>query len=138
MTGSEIASAIEHGVTSQSELITTLSLAVIGGLLVVLLQTRLHNATNPNNQIQLRYFALFVLAIIPAGLAIALGYAVSGMLVQVAPQLFSHSFDTTKPSFSQDFGPAPIGLLQLLSLIQFVVFFIAVLVGGAFILINRR
>ena len=138
MASPEVASAIERGITSQSELITSLSLAVIGGLLVFFLQVRIHNATNPNNQIQLRRFAFFIIALFSAGAAIALGYVVAGMLIQMAPQLFSHSFDVTKPFSSQDFGPAPINWLQIVSMIQFLIFLGSIVAGVIFVLSNRR
>ena len=138
MANPEIAAAIERGITSQSELITSLSLAVIGGLLAFFLQVRIHNASNSKNQIQLRYFACFVVALACAGISIALGYVVAGMLIQIAPQLFSHSFDLAARFSAQNFGVAPTGFLQIVSLCQFLVFFGAVAFGVVFVLSNRR
>jgi hypothetical protein len=137
MAGSEIASAVESGITSQSQLITTLSLAVIAGLVGVLWQSRLHNATHPR-PIHLRCFPFFILAVTCAGIAIALNYVVAGMLIEMAPQLFSHAFDATKSFSTQDFSPAPISRLRLVSLIQFFVFFVAIAAGATFVFCNRK
>jgi hypothetical protein len=138
MESGDIAAAVERGITSQAELITSLSLAVIGGLLAYLLQVRIHNATHPSNLIDLRRFNYFVLALVGAGIAIALGYVVAGILIQISPQLFSHTFDVAKSFSAQEFSPAPTGLLQLISLVQFLVFLGAVLAGVVFIMSNRR
>lgn len=138
MVDSEIASAVERGITSQSELITSLSLAVIGGLLVLLLQFRMHNAANPENPVEMHWFPLYCVALTFSGLSIVFGYFLSGMLVQMAPQMFSHAFDATRKFSEQDFGPAPVGRLQVVSLLQFLVFVGAILAGVTFILRNRH
>jgi hypothetical protein len=136
MAGSEIATAVQTGITSQSQLITTLSLAVIVGLLGVLWQSRLHNATHPH-PIHLRSFKFFIFAVICAGIAIALNYVIAGMLIEMAPQLFSHTFDATKSFSTQDFGSAPISQLRYASLIQFSVFVAAIVFGAIFVARNR-
>ena len=138
MPDTDIASAIARGITSQSELITSLSLAAIGGLLVLILQFRMHNAANPDKLIEMRWFPLFCVALACLGISICVGYVLSGMLVQMAPQIFSHVFDATKNFTEQDFGPAPVVLLRLFSLLQFLIFLGGIGAGTAFFLRNRR
>lgn len=137
MPNTDIAAAVERGVSGQSDLITSLSLAVIGGLLVLLLQVRVHNASNPSQQIEIKRFPFLATSLICAGTAIALGYVISGMLVQMAPQIFSHTFDLNQSFSSQDFGPAPTGWLQIVSISQFLVFLGSVISGVVFGLGNR-
>ncbi len=67
----EIAIAIERGITSQSELLTTLSTAIIAYLFALILQIRIHNASNPQNkQVTLKFMWTFWVAVSLSGVSI--------------------------------------------------------------------
>lgn len=138
MSDVEIASAIERGVTGQSDLITSLSLAVIGGLLAVLLRVRIHNVSNPSKEIELKWLSAFWVALGLAGVSILISLFLSGMLVQMAPALFSHTFDAGKKFTEQEIQSVPVAQLRALSLTQFFTFFAAVFAGTVFVFRNRK
>ncbi|MFN3225407.1 MAG: hypothetical protein ACE360_04055 [Hyphomicrobiales bacterium] len=134
----DIAAAAERSITSQGELLTTLSLAVIGGLLAVILRVRIHNSSNPASVIDLRCVWVMWIAMGLAAVSIGLSYLVSGMLVQMSPQIFSAVFDSTKAFSSQDFGNAPVSTMMTLSFAQFVCFCLSVIAGTIFVFSNRK
>lgn len=133
---SDIASAIEGGIASQSDLVTSLSLAFIGGLLFLFQQARFPPGGTRKRTMQAMW--TFWVALVCAGAAIVAGYVLSGILLSMAPPLYGHSFDTAKSFFSQDFGSVPVWLLWLTSLIQFIVFIAAIPFGIAFVVCNDR
>lgn len=138
MANTDIASAAERSLTSQAELVTTLSLAVVGGILAIIVQIRTHNASNGNQRIVLRNTCLMWLAMIAAAIAIALNYVISGMLIQVAPQLFSLAYDASLAFSDQQFGKAPIWAIQAMSLIQFIAFVASIVFGVFFVATNSE
>lgn len=137
--GTEVAVAIERGIASQSALLTTLSLAVIGGLFALLLQIRIHNASHSETQqIAFRQFWAFWVSIVLAGLAIGCGYLISGIFVQFGPTFFAHEFDPQLTFSSQMFAKSQISMLRVFALAQFVVFSLAIVFGGVFVFSNRK
>jgi len=136
--GGLIASAAERNITSQSELLATLSFALIAGLLAAILQVRISNAGSGEDKITLRCFFMAWCAMGFAAFSILLSYFVSGAIVEMTPQLFVHTFDTQKSFSNQNFGIAPFERLRFLSMLQLGVFLLAVVFGTLFIAINRR
>lgn len=63
-------------------------------------------------------------------------YIVSGMLVEMSPQIFSTQFDVSRPFSSQDFGVAPIKMLQRFSAVQFFSFTLSIIFGAFFVILN--
>ena len=92
MDDADIASAIEKGITKQAQLITSLSLAVIGGLLVLMLQIKTHNASNPQDMIEFRYACFFWLSLGGSGVAILVGFLIFGLLIETAPIFYRLKF----------------------------------------------
>lgn len=135
---SNIAAAIERGISGQSSLIISLSLAVMAGLYAVTLQTRFHNASNPAQQITLSAWWAFWLAELACGLSILLGYMLSGTLIQMAPALHSHTFDASKKFSDHVDKDVPIDLLGSLSMWQASVFVFAVFFSSVFLIMNRK
>lgn len=138
MSDIQIASAVERGITSQSELITSMSLAVIAGLVALLLQLRIHNTSHPDKKIDTAWTPLFYLSLAFCALSICIGYIISGALVQMAPQLFSHKFQKGAKFSDQAIGEAPIGMVQFFSAAQFIVFSIAVICALSYVVRNRK
>ena len=134
----EIAAAAERNIVSQAELVSTLSLAVIGGVLAVLVRARTHNFSGGNEEIHLKHIWLMWSSMALAALSVALSYVVSGMLVQMSPQIFSVEFDVSKGFSHQDFGRAPMSLLQTISGLQFLAFLLSIVAGAGFVAFNRQ
>ena len=133
----EIAAAAERSIVSQAELVSTLSLAVIGGMLAVLIQVRTHNSSDDTKEIFLKHIWLMWGSTTLAVISIALSYVVSGMLVQMSPQIFSVEFDYTKRFSRQDFGSAPMSWLRTISGLQFLAFLLSIVTGAGFVVTNR-
>ena len=135
----EIAQAIERGIAGQSDLLTTLAVAVIAGLLALLYQTRVLNAgLNANNRVALRQMRAFWVAVVLAGFVVFFGYAITGYLIQYAPLLHGHGFDASKSFLRQDFETDDIERLQLFSKMQAAAFAFAVAAGVWFVFANRK
>ena len=133
----EIAAAAERNIVSQAELLATLSLAVIGGILAVLVQARVHNSSDGIEGIHFKHIWLMWITMALAALSVALSYVVSGMLVQMSPQIFSVEFDASKRFSRQDFGGAPMSGLLAISGLQFFAFLFSILAGVGFVATNR-
>lgn len=122
----EIAAAMERAVSSQSELITSLSLLVIGGLLTLMLQYEMH-----------KWFIVMLASVVCMAASIALGYMISGNIIQVAPQLYGHQFTLDVRFWDQEFHNNKVSQIETLSLWQFVTFFSGVVIGALFVVKNR-
>lgn len=137
MDNAVIATAIERGIAGQSELVTSLSLALIGGLLFFMLQLKMHNVDNPTSRVAMHRFWCFVVSLSLAGLAILSGFFVSGMLIEVAPIFFSHEFISSVKFSDQDIKGAPIAWLRCLSISQAFLFLSSVVFGTLAMVRNR-
>ena len=138
MVNVDIAAAAERSLTSQAELLTTLSLAVIGGLLAVIIRVRTHNASGGNKPIEINHMWLMWIAMGCAAVSIATSYLISGMLIQMSPLIFSHNFDPTQAFSNQEFGDAPILQIQTFSFLQFLTFALSIIFGIFFVVANSR
>jgi len=135
----DIAQAIERGISGQSDLLTTLAVAIIAGLLALLYQVRALNAgLNEDKRIELRCMFFFWLTVVAAGAAVGFGYGISGYLVQYAPALHAHSFETSKAFVKQPFTSDKLFSLQVFSQWQVGCFSLAALAGIWFVFVNRK
>ena len=128
MDDTSIADAVERGLFRQMQLITSLSVAIIGGLFLFFLQIKLHNAQavfSKTSTIVVEGAWLFYFSLGFSGLAILCGFLVSGMLIEVGPILFQHKFDRQKFS-SQALTQAPMRQLRYLSIAQSIAFLLSV------------
>jgi hypothetical protein len=137
MPSKEIAAAAERGISSQSALITSLSIAVIGGLLAFLIQIKMHNAGNPEKKVTLNSYGVYYTALALAGLSIAIGYILTGMLIEMSPQIFSHTYENAMSFSDQKFGDVPVWALNWLSITQFGLFAGSIFFGVLFTLRNK-
>ena len=136
---SDIAQAIEHGIAGQSDLLTTLAVAVIAGLLALLYQTRVLNAgLDADSRVALRRMSAFWVAIVLAGVVVFFGYAITGFLIQYAPFLHGHSFDPSKSFLKQNFETDGIERLRLFSFLQAAAFMLVIVAGVWFVFANRK
>ena len=86
--------AIERGIVRQAQLIASLWLAVIGGLLALLLQVQVkfHNVTYPTATIELQHILLLWVAVGAGGIAILIGFLLFGLLIEIAPIFYKLRF----------------------------------------------
>lgn len=68
----EIALAAERSISGQNELLTTLSIAVIGGVLAILVQINFQNSEKVDQDVRLRFRFLMWLSILFAMITVAL------------------------------------------------------------------
>ena len=128
----EIASAIERGIVGQANFLASLSTAIFGGMVAFRLQFRLSSSAAR----QVRWTWAFWLATVFAVPTIGLPFAISGMLIEVAPVLFSFPFDTTKELAAQDFSGTRMEDVQTYSKMQVFTFIPLAIFAGTFILKN--
>lgn len=141
-----IAAIIERGIIGQTELITSLSLAVIGGLLALMIQVKIHNASHPASTAVFEGLHWFVASLVLAGLAIITGFLVYGMMIEMGPLIITHDFERARfsdqniqyvPPSKTEAEAVPIGGLRALSIGQ-VVFFLASVVCTAVVMLKNR
>ena len=122
-----VATAIIDGIIGQADLITSLSLVVMSGLLALMIQWKFHNAAHPDPKktFALNAFYFYVTALLLAGAAIILGFIIAGMMIEMTPILFVHEFTTEKFS-KQDIKCAPLKALRCMAIAQVVAFMLAI------------
>ena len=96
-----VASAIERGIISQSELLSSLSVAVIGGLVALRLQLLLHNASRPKGVFAILRVRWYIAVVALATLTILIGFLISGRLLVISPALYNLQFEGVS-TFSDD------------------------------------
>lgn len=132
----DIAAAAERSISGQTELLTTLALAVIGGLLALLVKIKAHNAVPANTPIIVQQKWMMWMSLGFAALTVGMTLFIQGTLVEISPQMFTLSVDVSKSFSDQDFGVAPYGQLKSLALLQFLSFALSVVFGVLFVTAN--
>ena len=123
LTANPVADAVHRTLVSETELLISLSVAVIGSL--VLLMHRRKGGSFPGPIL----FGI-VVSIALAASSVAVGFVVLGMLIELAPVIFHVDFLPNKPFSSHDFGKAPYVGMQMFALAQQIVFSLSVLVAA--------
>lgn len=132
-----VADSIHRTIVGEAELITSLSVAIIGGLLALLMQIQHLKASHPDQAITLLGLPWFVAGLSLAAVSVAAGLAVTGMMIQGAPALFYHEFDASLRFSEQSIKNAPFDTaLQLLAMGQQIAFGLSV--GCATIVLYRN
>ena len=111
----DIAAAAERSISGQAELLTTLALAIIGGLLALLVKIKAHNAGPNNDPINIQHKWMMWSSLFFAAVTVGMTLFIQGTLVEISPQMFTLSVDVSKSFSDQDFGAAPYGQLKSLS-----------------------
>ena len=134
-TDADIARAVLDQITSQSDLLTTLSLGICGGLLFLMMQVMLHNGKEAQ-KIRFRWPALLVACFLTEGASIASGVFSRAAITAITPTVFSLDFSRignwTDAQFpGHDF-------LRVTAGMQFILFFLAIIELCVFILANHE
>ena len=134
--GTEVGSAVVEAITGQGDLLTTLSLAIIGGLFAFAVQIVLHNEGNELKRISLNaIWALMLCAALQLGSIVA-GYMLRGTLVAAIPMIFGSKFAVD--SQLQDNQIIGLDKARELAVYQFSFFAVGILMMIVFLLLNYK
>lgn len=116
--------------------ISSMSLAIIGGLVAAFLQIAFHNASKPDHQISICSPQILTIALFVEAFAILAGYiARASLLTRVA------HFQSLELAPNTDLGRQGLGFIsftQYASLVQFLLFMSGILLVGFFIVRNQK
>ena len=128
----EIAAAIERGIAGQAHFVATLATAMFAGTVALRFQVR----SRSNAKLAVRRAWAFWVAtglVLPT---VGIAFAISGLLIELAPILFSFSFDTAKEFSSQNFPGNRFETLMGYSRAQVVAFVLFAVFAATFVLTN--
>jgi hypothetical protein len=134
ISGSDIGDALIGSLGGQSDLLSSLSLATIGGLLAFAIQVMLHNASTPDKPIGLQWLWTWWGCIILEFGSISSSYLLKGSIVAAIPTIFGTNFIIGQP-IQENKVPA-LDNIQFLALIQFGCFILGILLLVAFLFRN--
>ena len=126
---SAIADAVHRTLVGETELLVSLSVAVIGGLVALIYR---------RNERHSPWYVWcgWALSLILASCSVVIGFIILGMTIEMAPAFFHASFEANKPFSRHDFGKVPFSRLQCLMLLQQIVFGLSVLCAALTFLAN--
>lgn len=127
-----IAAAIERGIVGQANFVAGLTTAIFGGMVALRVQFMLYGKEGPILRWSWGFWGATLFMLPTVGLA----FAISGLLIEIAPILFSHRFDIAKEFSQQNFCGTRIGKLEEFSLVQMLTFIVFVVLSGVFVLRN--
>ena len=128
----EIAAAVERGIIGQSNFLGGLATAIMGGIIAIRLQIRLTGGAH----MRVRWVCAFWIAMVFGMISIALVFVISGMMIELAPVLFSFRFDTSKELSSQEFGEMRITIVRVYTMAQLATFVVFTLFAASFAVKN--
>jgi hypothetical protein len=131
---------------SQVGLSTTLSTAICGGLVALVIQISIHNATGGTSKIALSYPNLIPVALALQVASILLGYFARGVITDIVPILMQLPPDTWQKAGAGGLQPLTFGAanfsgaasLYWFVLLQFVTMFIGLISIIAFACVNMK
>lgn len=130
------AEKILETISSQIDLLTTLSVGVCAGIVALFIQIAIHNRSGEASKLRLRWKDLLLAAFIFEGLALVFGYLSYGAITDAAPAILSLNLEATKTWVEHSFRNA--SLIRYLVLAQFVFFFSGIICVLACLLKNRK
>jgi hypothetical protein len=134
--GNEVGSALVDALAGQADLLSSLSLAVIGGLFAFAIQVMVHNSAQPKNKIRLSSLWTWWCALALEAVSIGASYLLKGSVVAAIPTIFGSKYLVGSPLAG---GTMPaLDMLRLLALCQFATFALGVLILMLFLVFNRR
>lgn len=136
MAASNNAEKILETISSQIDLLTTLSVGICAGIVALLIQIAIHNHADGSAKLRLRWGDLLFLAFFCEGASLVLGYLSYGALTDAAPIVLGLVLDSTKTFAQHEFPNA--GLIRGLALTQFLLFFVGILAVFVCLLRNRK
>lgn len=136
MDGKDIAPALIDALSSQSTILSSMGLAVLGGLLAFSMQIIFHNHGDSNRPIKVgKMISVWICAGCEV-VTVILGYLISGAIVSALPILFSSTYAADRALTAN--AIEPIGLIRDLSLAQFAFFMVGAIALVYFVSSNLR
>jgi hypothetical protein len=134
----KIAESVIEQMASQVQLFTSLSLAICGALLLLIMQVVLHNHDQVQSKqpIGIRSFYLWVLSFVFEGGSICFGALSQSAITSVTPAIFRLDFAQIENWTSAEFEGSY--SLRASALLQFAFFFLGILTVLFFVLSNRE
>ena len=120
MNWDEAAKSIIHSISSQIDLITTLSVGICAGIVALFLQITLHNHRKAERKLTLDWENLLFAAFCCEGLSIISGYCAYGSITNATPIIFSLTLEPQKTFAEYEFRNAT--LIRCLAISQFILF----------------
>jgi hypothetical protein len=130
----KIAEEIIKSMGSQMDLIFTLSVALCGGIIALLVQIAIHNRSKTAAPLNLRGYWLLVFTFLFAGVSIISGYLARGSITSSIPEIYQLDFSNIKSWGSASFEAS--STIKILFLSQFWTFFLAILCLFVIVCIN--
>lgn len=120
MTWEATAGKIIESMSTQIDLITTLSVGICAGIVALFLQIALHNHSKNDQRLILNRQNLLFIAFCCEGISIISGYCAYGSITEATPIIFSLDFEEGKTFVEYEFRNA--ALIRWLAKTQFIFF----------------
>lgn len=135
ISGNDVGSALVDALAGQADLLSSLSLAVIGGLFAFAIQVMIHNSAQTRNKIKMSSLWTWWCALALEATSIGTSYLLKGSVVAAIPTIFGSKYVVGSPLTG---GAIPgLDMLRLLAFSQFLTFALGVLVLMLFLVFNR-
>lgn len=120
MASADIAGKIIESMSSQIDLLTTLSVGICAGIVALFLHIATHNHSKDNSKVILKWQFLLLIAFFLEGLSIVFGYLAYGAITDATPMIFSLPFEQGKTLVEYNYRNS--SLIRALAITQFAFF----------------
>ena len=120
MASADTAVKIIDSISSQIDLLTTLSVGICAGIVALYIQIALHNRGNDNSKLILKWQFLLILCFFLEGSSILLGYLAYGAITDAIPIIFPLQFVQDKIFSEYEFTNSC--MIRALAIFQFLFF----------------
>ena len=132
---SEVGEGIVAAITSQVDLLTTLAVAICGGIVALLVQIAFHNSDNEKQRVIFVWGPLLLAAFVAESLSILFGYLTYAAVTNAIPIVLQAQFEETKILAEQEFRQN--ALIRVVMTFQFVMFGLGIVCVFVVLLRNR-
>ena len=94
---------IVDSITSQVDLLTTLAVAICGGIVALLVQVGFHNSDDSKKKATIRWGCLLLVAFGAEGVSLIFGYLTHAAVTDAIPILLQLEYDSSKTLAELDF-----------------------------------
>ena len=116
----EVGRTVVYAILTQVNLVTTLSVAVIGGVVVLLIQIVFHNKDKNKIKVSLNWIKLVPLILLLEGVSVLFSYFATGAVTSEIPILLQTKYS---PTYLANQNITSLDLIGYLVLVQFSTFF---------------
>lgn len=120
MSSTDTAIKIIDSISSQIDLLTTLSVGICAGIVAIYIQIAIHNRGKDSSKLVLRWQDLLIISFFLEGVSIVSGYCAYGAITDATPVILSLSFEKEKMFAEYAFSNSC--MIRSLAIIQFLSF----------------